>query len=300
MRTVVRPLLPLALCVLVAVPASAGGSDVATVECGVFRDYTAPDPGADTAGSIAFGVAATPEVIAADATLVPPTESVLPSLQGGAPTALTVVRNGGVITSLAFAPTCAISGTPLLALDLFGPGLHAYVVADRLLVPVEQVESNAGLAALIGTAADTGGTFSVTFHIDLSNGAPTDFSAQTSLVGRVVLLDGGDVRVGAGTLPGSVVDDDARVDLLTAAELGVDATVVVDGVGSIDQSSNGDVVVDITLTVAYAAPPPPSSPLPSPTQAPLPDTAFVNTESQSRGASLGKPPQSARSRRSEP
>ena len=101
MRIVARSLLAVALVASLVGPVWAGGVDTTTLECGLFRDYTAPEPATSTPGSITFGVSGTPEVIAADATLVPPADTALPSLQGGAPTALTVVRNGGVITSLA-------------------------------------------------------------------------------------------------------------------------------------------------------------------------------------------------------
>lgn len=99
MRTFVRTILPLACLMVVAGPASADGLDTTALECGIFRDYTAPDAGTATPGSITFGITASPEVIAADATLVPPADSSLPSLQGGAPTALNVTRDGGVITA---------------------------------------------------------------------------------------------------------------------------------------------------------------------------------------------------------
>ena len=165
----------------------------------------------------------------------PPTRR-SPRFRAALPTALTVVRNGGVITSLSFAASCTITGTPVLVPDLFGPGQDGYVIADRLFTPAELLATNDGLAALIGTAADTGGTFSVTFDIDLSTGVPSGFTAQTTLVGLVIMLDGGDVQVGAATLPASVVDDEARAELETAAELGVETTVVVDGVGTIDQA----------------------------------------------------------------
>jgi hypothetical protein len=268
MRTVARSLAAVAVLALLVSPVWAGGADVTTLECGLFRDdYVAPDPGTSTPGSISFGISGPTEVIAADATLVPPADTALPSLQGGAPTALTVVRNGGVITSLAFAPSCTISGTPVLVPDLFGPGQDGYVIADRLFTPAALLATNDGLAALIATAADSGSTFSVTFDIDLSTGVPSGFAAQTTLVGVVVMLDGGDVQVGAATLPSSVVDDQARAELGRAAELGVETTVVVDGIGTIDQASGGPLVA-ITLTVTFA--------LPEPTPAPslLPNTAL--------------------------
>ena len=275
MRIVARTLLAVALVASLVGPVWAGGADTTTLECGLFRDYTAPEPATSTPGSITFGVSGTPEVIAADATLVPPADTALPSLQGGAPTALTVVRNGGVITSLAIAPACTISGTPILVPDLFGPGQDGYVIADRLFVPVDQVASNDGLAALIGTAADTGGTFSVTFDIDLSTGVPSGFTAQTTLVGIVIMLDGGAVQVGAATLPASVVDDEARAELETAAELGVETTVVVDGIGTIDPASGGPLIA-ISLAVTFAAPAP-STPAPSPVPSLLPNTALDAT-----------------------
>jgi hypothetical protein len=275
LRTVARSLLVVALLAWLVGPVWAGGAETTTVECGLFRDYTAPEPATNTPGSITFGVSGTPELIAADATLVPPADTSLPSLQGGAPTALTVIRSGGVITSLSFAPACTISGTPILVPELFGPSQDAYVIADRLFVPVEQVASNDGLAALIGTAADTSGTFSVTFDIDLSTGIPSGFTAQTTLVGIVIMLDGGDVQVGAATLPASVVDEEARAELQTAAELGVQTTVVVDGIGTIDQASGGPLIA-ISLTVAFV-PPAPSTPAPSPVPALLPNTALDAT-----------------------
>jgi len=265
-------MLAVALVASLVGPVWAGGADTTTLECGLFRDYTAPEPATSTPGSITFGVSGTPEVIAADATLIPPADTALPSLQGGAPTALTVVRNGGVITSLSFAASCTITGTPVLVPDLFGPGQDGYVIADRLFTPAELLATNDGLAALIGTAADTGGTFSVTFDIDLSTGVPLGFTAQTTLVGLVIMLDGGDVQVGAATLPASVVDDEARAELETAAELGVETTVVVDGVGTIDQATGGPLVA-ITLTVTFTAPAP-STPAPSPVPSLLPNTAL--------------------------
>jgi hypothetical protein len=248
---------------------SAAAADVA-VECGVFRDYTAPDPVAVTAGSITFGLNGTPEPIAPDATLVPPTDTALPSLQGGTPTCLTVTRDAGVITSLAFAPSGTVSGTVILVADLFGSGQDAYVIADRVFAPVAAVTANAGLAALIKTAADSGSTLSVTFQIDLSSGVPTNFTATTTLSGAVTLLAGGDIEVGAATLPNAVIDATARASLTAAAGLGVPATVVVSGIGTLDQSSAGGVVIDVTLSVTYTAP---AVNTPAPTPAALPNTA---------------------------
>jgi hypothetical protein len=232
-----------------------------TLECGVFHDYTAPDPIGDTAGSIAFGLSGPAETIAADAILVPPTDTTLASLQGGAPTALTVTRESGVITSLAFAASCSISGIPQLVPDMFGPGQDAYVIADRLFVPAQLLDTNTGLSALIKTAADSGSTFTVTFQIDLSSGVPSGFVARTTLSGTVVMLGGGDIGVGAATLPNEVITSAARSDLQAAATLGVPATVTVDGIGTLDQSAEGGVSVAITLSVSFT--PPSATPAPT-------------------------------------
>lgn len=241
-----------------------------TLECGLFRDYTAPDPIGDTAGSITFGLSGPSETIAADATLVPPTDTNLASLQGGTPTCLTVTRDSGVITSLAFAASGTISGIPHLVPDLFGPGQDAYVISDRLFTPAELLATNAGLSALIKTAADSDSTFTVTFQIDLSSGVPSGFVASTTLSGKVVILAGGDVAIGSAVLPEEVITLAAREELQKAATLGVPATVIVDGIGTLDQSSEGGVSVAITLSVTFAAP----SATPAPTADEIPDTAL--------------------------
>ena len=258
------------LAIFAVVPASVAAATV-SVECGLFRDYIAPDPIAPAAGSITFGLSGSPETIAPDAMLVPPTDTALPSLQGGAPTCLTVTRDGGVITALAFAPSGPIVGTVILVPDLFGSGQDAYVIADRVFAPTDLIATNDGLAALIKTAADSGSTLSITFQIDVTTGVPTRFNATTTFSGIVVLLPGGDIQVGAATLPSAVIDGVARADLEEAADLDVPATVVVDGIGTLDQS--GGVAVDIALTVGFV-PPAVVAPAPTPTRAPaLPDTA---------------------------
>ncbi len=144
---------------------AASGAATTAVECGLFRDYVTPDAGAATSGTIAFGVSGPTDTIAAAATLVPPTDTNLPFLVGGAPTCLSVDRDAGVITSLSFAPSGAISGPVILVPDLFGPGADGYVMADRLFAPVQITDGN------------------------------------VTLVGEVALLAGGDVRVGSARLP---------------------------------------------------------------------------------------------------
>jgi hypothetical protein len=261
---------------LLASVASTAVAAQTTVECGLFRDYTAPDPIAPSPGSITFGLNGSPEVIAANATLVPPTDTTLSSLQGGTPTCLSVTRDAGSITWLAFAASGTVSGTVVLVPNLFGSGQDAYVIADRVFAPASAVVANDGLAALIKTAADSGSALSITFHIDLSSGIPTGFSATDTFSGLVALAGNGDVRVGSATLPNSVIDATARGKLTTAAGLSVPATVVVNGVGTIDQSSAGGVVIEITLSVTYATPAT-ASPTPSVTQTPraLPNTAIT-------------------------
>jgi hypothetical protein len=258
---------------LLASVASTAVAAQTTVECGLFRDYTAPDPIAPSAGSITFGLNGSPEVIAASATLVPPTDTTLSSLQGGTPTCLSVTRDAGSITSLAFAASGTASGTVVLVPNLFGSGQDAYVIADRVFAPASAVVANDGLAALIKTAADSGSVLSITFQIDLSSGIPTGFSATDTFSGLVTLAGNGDVHVGAATLPNSVIDATARAKLATAAGLSVPATVVVNGVGTIDQSSAGGVVINVTLSVTYATP---ASASPTPSVAPTPQ-AIPNT-----------------------
>ncbi|MEP6681277.1 MAG: hypothetical protein ABJB65_07340, partial [Chloroflexota bacterium] len=254
------------------------GAAVSNVECGLFRNYLAPDPIAVTPGSITFGLSGTPEAIAADATLVPPADTALPSLQGGVPTCLTVTRDTGVITAMAFAPSGMVSGPVLLVPDLFGPGQSAYVIADRVFSPVDAVTANPGLAALIKTAADSGSDLSITFQIDLTSGLPTGFDASTTLSGAVVLLPGGDIQIGAATLPSAVIGASARQQLEQAAALGVPATVAVSGVGVLDQGGAGGVTVDIRLAVSFVVPIL-ATPTPTPTAAPTarPPAALPNT-----------------------
>lgn len=251
---------------------------VSSVECGVFHDYLAPDPIAVTPGSITFGLSGAPETIAADATLEPPADTALPSLAGGTPTCLTVTRDTGVITAMAFVPSGTVSGTVVLVPDLFGSGQDAYVIADRVFAPVSAVAADPNLAALIKTAADSGSTFSVTFQIDLSSGVPTGFDATTTLSGAVVLLPGGDIQIGAATLPSAVIDASARQQLEQAAALGVPATVAVSGVGVLDQGGAGGVTVDISLAVSFVVPIL-ATPTPTRTAAPTarPPAALPNT-----------------------
>ena len=63
MRSVARSLAAVAVLALLVSPVWAGGADVTTLECGLFRDYTAPDPGTSTPGSIMFGISGIPETM---------------------------------------------------------------------------------------------------------------------------------------------------------------------------------------------------------------------------------------------
>ncbi len=244
-----------------------------TTECGLFRDYVAPDPLAPTDGSISFGLSGSPEVIAADAALVPPADTNLSSLTGGAPTALTVVRDAGSITSLAFAPSCVLNGDVTFVPDLFGSGTDGYTVDDRLVAPVDLMAINDGLAALIPTAAANATPLSIEFTIDLSTGAPSAFHAEVTLVGEVQPKPNGDVMVGQARLPASVVSDEARDLLVQARQLGVPATVEVTGEGVPDQGSPGGVAMSITLAVSFQAP----TPSPSDGEE-IPDTAIAMSD----------------------
>lgn len=86
------------------------------------------------------------------------------------------------------------------------------------------------------------------------------------------MLAGGDVQVGAATLPAAVVEPAERATLQAAAGLGVPATVVVDGLGHPD--SQGNVLIDITLSVSYQVPAAPP-PAPSPSLGALPTSGLL-------------------------
>jgi hypothetical protein len=251
---------------------------IETVECGLIREYTAPDPGGPTPGAIAFGLSGPVETIAADATLVPPIDTNLSGLVGGTPTCVTVNRDGGVIDSLAFAASGSITGTVTLVEDLFGPGDDGYLLGDRLFVPVMVATDNLGLSALFPTAADAGVDLTVSFDVDVSTGFPVSFGALTSLSGPVTVEADGDVRIGDATLPAGVIDSDSLAALEEAASMAVDATVLVTGVATMDPDSVGGVNMAITLTVSFSAPATPAPTATSvPTEAPalLPDTALT-------------------------
>jgi hypothetical protein len=264
-RGVVASLVALTALIL-AGPAAAATT---TVECGLFRDYVAPDPLGPTTGSISFGLLGAPETIAADATLTPPADTNLASLTGGVPTALTVVRDAGVITSLSFATSCTLTDDVAFVDDLFGPGADGYVVGDRLVAPISLLDIHDGLSALIPTAAANGVPLTLIFSIDTSMGTPSAFDAQLTLVGEVELEGDGDILIGAARLPNSVISNQARGLLAEAAELGVEATVVVIGEGGPDAGSPGGVAMAISLDVSFEAPaPPPSEPT-------VPDTSML-------------------------
>jgi len=244
-----------------------------TTECGLFRDYVAPDPLGPTDGSISFGLSGSPEVIAADATLVPPVDTNLSGLTGGAPTALSVVRDAGSITSLAFAASCVLDGDVIFVPDLFGPGTDGYTVDDRLVAPVDLMAINDGLAALIPTAAANATPLSIEFTIDLSTGTPSAFHAEVTLIGDVQPKPNGDMLIGQARLPSSVISDEARDLLGQARHLGVPATVQVTGQGAPNQGSPGGVAMSITLAVSF------QTPTPSPSAGgEIPDTALRTSD----------------------
>jgi hypothetical protein len=264
---------------IVASVVLAGAAATTTVEAGSYRDYVAPDSGTATPGAITFGFTGMPEVIAADAELVPPADTNLAFLGGGTPTCLEVTREGGEITRLAFTAECTVTGTVTLVADAFGPGMNAYVIGDRVAAPAELVEGDPAFGALLGVPADSGALLSVTFQIDLTVGAPLSFVGATQVVGPVTMLAGGDVMVGAATLPGAAIDDASRALLSEAAALGVDATVGIAGDGTIEPK--GQPTLELVLSVSYTAPTVAPTPMPVPTPAPtasaLPDTSAKST-----------------------
>jgi hypothetical protein len=196
-------------------------------------------------------------------------------MAGGPPTCLTVTRAGGEITGLEFAASGTVAGPVILVPDLLGSGQDGYVVDDRVLVPATLIASNSGLAALVKTASDSAGTLAITFQIDTTTGFPAGFDATTKVSGVVIILNGGDIRVGNATLPGDVIDGTSRAALVVAAGFGVPATTTIRGTGSI--TGNGSVVVDIGLEVTFTAPTPELTVVatvrPTPAAASLPDTA---------------------------
>lgn len=256
---------------LLVVGAALGGGGTTTVEGGVYLDYVAPDPLAPTDGAIRFGFAGTLETIAADAVLAPPADTNLAFL-GGAPTCLEVTREGGVITALEFAGECNAGGTVTRVDDLFGPGGDAYLIADRVAAPADLVEGVPAFATLIGIPAVAGTNLDLVFVVDLATGIPSSFIGQTSVTGPITLLTGGDIGVGAATLPNEVIDAASRGHLEDAAAFGVEATAVIVGLGTIQQE--GDPTVQIELTVTYTEPTPVATPVPTaaPSADALPDT----------------------------
>ncbi len=268
-----------ALAVLSMGVAVAGTADI-TVEGGAFFDYVAPDPVGPADGAIRFGFGGELETIASDAELVPPADTNLAFLGGGTPTCLEVTREGGTITRIAFVDSCEVAGQVVLVEDVFGPGADAYLIADRVATPVELVETDPALGALIGTAADTGGTLAITFHLDLTQGVPVSFTAVTTASGLVTIEGSGDITVGAATLPNAVIDDASRATLAEAAALGVEAQVLIEGDGVLGQKGQPDVT--ITLTVSFSAPTPVATPTPAASL--LPDTSATQAARTSLGA----------------
>jgi hypothetical protein len=265
-RFVSLPLVAIALLLGSAI-AHAGGAMV-TTEAGAYFDFLAPDPGAPSDGTIRFGFGGVVETIAADAELVPPADTNLTFLGGGTPTCLDVTREGDAITRLAFVAECTVSGIVTRVDDVFGAGADGYLIGDRLAAPAELVEGDPTFATLIGVPAATGGPLDVVFHVDVTTGVPTSFAGETSVTGRVGELGGGDVSVGAAVLPNAVIDDVSRALLEEAAALAVDATVMIAGLGTIEQKGQPGLEIELTVTHSGV----PISPAPS--VGALPDTAM--------------------------
>jgi hypothetical protein len=263
---------------LLAAGAVAAGGAPIEIEGGAYFDFVAPDPGAPAPGSITFGFSGTPEVIAADAVLVPPADTNLAFLGGGTPTCLGVTREGGTITRLAFVAECVVSGTVTFVADAFGPGAGGYLIGDRVAAPQELVEGDPAFATMIGVPADGGGTLSIIFQIDVTGGFPTSFIGETDVTGAVATLAGGDVAVGSATLPDAVIDDASRALLEEAAALGVNATVGIVGNGVIQQKGDPELQIELTVTLASG----PTSP--SPTPGLLPDTTMATEPASPDGS----------------
>ncbi|MDH4334365.1 MAG: hypothetical protein OEW24_03745 [Chloroflexota bacterium] len=238
----------LSLALLLTSATSVTAVETVDIEAGLFVDYVAPDAGALTPGSITFGFYGTPEVIAADAVLVPPADTNLPFLASGAPVCLQVTRDLGEITAMTLIAECTVTGPVTLVPDAFGPGVGAYLTSDRVITPESLVFAFPGLETLMKTTADSGGTLSITFTSDPSTGIPISLVATTEIAGPVTMLPGGDVTVGSATLPDEVIDATARALLQQAADLGYSATVSIAGSSVIDLTGE-TAIVDIVLLV---------------------------------------------------
>jgi hypothetical protein len=280
MRSRLTSLLLACSLALIGAGVALGGTADITVEGGTYFDFVAPDPLGPTDGTIRFGFTGTVETIAADAELVPPADTNLASLGGGAPTCLEVTREGGVITRLAFVAECVVEGEVTFVDDLFGPGGDAYMIGDRLAAPADFIATNPAFAALIGIPEEAGTVLSVTFTLDMATGIPTSFVGTSTLIGPVTLLDGGDITVDGGTLPTEVIDDASRAALTEASELGVDATVVITGNGSL-QVKGPQPELEVVLAVSFTAPAPSVTPVPAASQ--LPNTSAAEAGSGSAG-----------------
>ena len=220
-------------------------ASVGHVHCGFFEFVPAD---AENQGSIAFGAASAVGVsghlfvIAAGAS-VPPN---LAELAGGTPTCLELTREAGVITHMQYAPTGTIHGRVVVYGDAVGdPENSAYVVAGRIMSPVDGLEEQPGLWTIFNNAVATGRAVNVVLNIHPDYGFPLSFSASTFLHGKVVVNDS-DIGVGLGTLPDAVIDPDSRSLLEQAATLGGSAHVGVTSVGTIDLV---DGALDITTTL---------------------------------------------------
>ncbi len=285
MRIPIRPYLRLvsiplaAIALVVAAGVTVGGGETTTIEAGTYFDYVAPDPVAPAAGSIRFGFDGSIEAIAADAELVPPADTNLSSLGNGAPTCLEVTRVADAIVRIAFVEQCTVTGTVELVPDIFGPGADAYVIGGRLAAPAELVDGDPAFGTLIGIPAQTGAILSVTFFVDITTGIPDGFFGETEAAGPVTMLPGGDVMVGAATIPAAVIDDASRASLQEAADLGVDATVAIAADGTIAQT--GDPVLEVQLSVSFSVPTP--VPTSAPTTAPTPAASLLPDTSVTDG-----------------
>lgn len=245
----------------------AAAAETVAIEAGAYQDFIAPDPGTSTPGAITFGFLGTPEVIAADAVLHPPADTNLAFFSGAVPTCLAVTRDSDQIVALAFAASCTVSGAVTMVTDIFGSGANGYVTSDRVATPEELVLGTPGINALMKTAADSDGTLTITFAVDVSVGVPTSFVGSTQIGGPVTIIPSGGIGVGSAVLMDEVVDDASRALLQEAADLGVGAIVGITGTGIIDVSGEEGPSVDITLTVALDSVAPTAPPSPAPTDA---------------------------------
>jgi len=243
-----------------AIPVGVAQAASSIVECGQLTGYTAPDPLGPTNGSVQLGLLS-PWTILADATVSATAATVLPTAVNNGPTCLALdLDDSGDVTALDISTTGTISGH----VD-FDSGSGFYLFADRLIVPNFITDTYPGLAALVVTSYQAGTTLTMHFTVDGTTGAFTGFDGTAAFCGKGSMTSGGDGKVGAAVIPGSVLDATDVKRLKGAGKRQTCATV--HSVGTID-TGTGNISIDTDVDIVVAAAgttvtPPPTSTAPA-------------------------------------